>query len=337
MERISRILRRFVAKPGRPEAARSVVTAAVPMTVTTCTLFYSYFRLHMVADLTAAVGSSAEGVWARVWFGGEAPRQKAECRSVGDGRWEIIVEALVDPAAFPGDGVLEVTRGGLVWRVLITDLLQAVAAGQGHPLLAPFRDAIADWVARHAPTRPRLLDIGGRARSGARRGDLLPECDVTTFDIVPEAGVDVVGDAHELSRHFPTSHFDFAMSLAVFEHLAMPWKVAVEMARVLRPGGLAWIYSHQTVGLHDLPWDFFRFSDAAWPALFNRYTGFEVVETRMVLFMQIVPRAWGECYRGSEGAGGFEGSAVLVRKVGEPAVDWPVPLPEIIGTAYPRS
>jgi len=45
---------------------------------------------------------------------------------------------------------------------------------------------------------------------------------------------DVLGDAHALP--FPCETFDFAMSIAVFEHLASPVLAAQEIARVLRPG-----------------------------------------------------------------------------------------------------
>jgi hypothetical protein len=115
----------------------------------------------------------------------------------------------------------------------------------------------------------------------------------------------------------------------------MPWKVAVEMARVLRPGGLALVISHQTIGMHDLPWDFLRFSDAAWSGLFNRATGFEIVATRMAGFMHILPRAWTKRHRGAEAAGGYEVSAVIARRIGVPSVDWPVRLGDILATRYP--
>jgi hypothetical protein len=68
------------------------------------------------------------------------------------------------------------------------------------------------------------------------------------------------------------------MSLSVFEHLAMPWKVAVEMAKVMAPGAVAYIQTHQTYPIHDAPWDYWRMSKDAWPALFNRSTGFEILD-----------------------------------------------------------
>ncbi|HME78232.1 MAG TPA: class I SAM-dependent methyltransferase [Mycobacterium sp.] len=70
-------------------------------------------------------------------------------------------------------------------------------------------------------TRPgaRILDIGGRARSGVDRRGEYPGCDLIVFDRVADPTVDVVGDAHALSSHFPAESFDFIVSIAVFEHL----------------------------------------------------------------------------------------------------------------------
>jgi hypothetical protein len=57
----------------------------------------------------------------------------------------------------------------------------------------------------------------------------------------------------------------------------MPWKAVVEINQVLKPGGLLCIMTHQTVGMHDLPSDFWRISGDAWQSLLNVYTGFEIV------------------------------------------------------------
>jgi hypothetical protein len=263
--------------------------------------------------------------------------QQTECRRIASGlAYEIFVDALVDPAKFPGVGVVEMTIGGKVVGFTLDWLLAMATKENLRTLFHTFKDEIAAWTATHGPVRPKLLDIGGRARSGNDLSEYFPECDVTTFDIVPDPGVHVVGDAHEMSRHFAPASIDFAQSISVFEHLVMPWKVVVELNRVLKPGGMAHIFSHQTIGMHDMPWDFFRFSDASWAGLFNRYTGFEIVKSDMSNYMHIVPRAWSEHYRGNEGAGGFDCSGVIVRKIGDASVAWDVAVPDILKTAYPR-
>ena len=63
--------------------------------------------------------------------------------------------------------------------------------------------------------------------------------------------------------------------------------------------------------------------------------GFEIVQTQMSNYMHIVPRAWSEHYRNNENAGGYDCSAVIVRKIGDAKVSWDVAVPDILKTAYP--
>jgi SAM-dependent methyltransferase len=300
-----------------------------------CTLFFSFFRLQMVLDPERIAMRHDDG--ATVALVDRTPA-RTSCSLLDDRTWEVVVEAQIDPAAFPSDLAVALIQGKTAWRIDVTTLLAEAKAAQVNPPLDGFDAAIESWHAAHREARAKLLDIGGRARSGGvQRSSWYPGCDVTVLDIIAGPDVDVVADAHEMSWHLPAGYFDFALSVAVFEHLAMPWKVAVEMARVLKRGGLALVSTHQTIGLHDTPWDFFRFSDAAFAALFNRATGFEIVTTGMLSFLHVVPRIWMERHRGWEQTGGFEGSSVLVRKVGEPLVDWQVKVSDFTATSYPDS
>ena len=311
--------------------------------VHTCTVFYSYFRLHATIDVGALFGVTAirpgHALEARFVLDGAEPLQKCQCvRQAGGLGHEVWLEALLaDPARFPGDANVNFSLAGRTIPIAMHYLLNAAFAEHFETLMGPFKSHITEWIRRHAPARPRLLDIGGRARSGNAYEEHFPECDITTFDIVPDEGVHVVGDAHELSRHFSAETFDFAYSVSVFEHLIMPWKVTAEMNRVLKPGGITLVHSHQTLGVHDLPWDFYRFSDQSWKGLFNRYTGFEILATEMSLPTHLVTRAWTERSRGNEAAQGFECSSVIARKTGPATVKWDVRVPEILDTAYPRS
>lgn len=181
----------------------------------------------------------------------------------------------------------------------------------------------------------RLLDIGGRARSGLDRRRQFRIRDYVVLDILAGSNVDVVGDAHALATLFPRESFDAIVSVSVFEHLLMPWTVVTQMNEVLKPNGLALVFTHQTLGMHDLPWDFWRFSDTAWDALFNRHTGFEIVERVLDRVQHIVPAIWTEAKQGAERAAGFEGSAVLVRKTGPCRMAWPLRPDDITATTYP--
>src|SRR5207302_1906206 len=114
-----------------------------------------------------------------------------------------------------------------------------------------------------------VLEIGSRARSGISRRDRFPAgSKYVGLDIASGPNVDIVGDAHDLST-FIHEPVDFVLSMSTFEHLLMPWKVAIEMSTVMRVGAIAYIESHQAWPLHEEPWDFWRFSANAWQGLFN--------------------------------------------------------------------
>ncbi|WP_244910372.1 class I SAM-dependent methyltransferase [Agrobacterium rosae] len=88
------------------------------------------------------------------------------------------------------------------------------------------------------------------------------------LDIIDGPDVDVVGDLHNLPEEW-SGRFDCFIAHAVFEHLERPWVAAREVARVLSPGGVFLIKTHQTFPIHGYPSDFFRFSDAALRLIFE--------------------------------------------------------------------
>jgi hypothetical protein len=189
----------------------------------------------------------------------------------------------------------------------------------------------------HATEPGRFVEIGSRARSGIVRKQFVPPgWDYAGLDIIEGPNVDVVGDAHQLSKLFEPSSVRAVMAISVLEHILMPWKFAIELNRVLEPGGVAFFLTHQTWALHDVPWDFWRFSSEAWPALFNRHTGFEIVAARMGEPAYIVPR---RCAPGTFGpySPGYLASAVMVRKTGDTALRWDVDVDDVIATAYPQT
>jgi len=188
---------------------------------------------------------------------------------------------------------------------------------------------------REAPAG-RLLEIGARARSGVSRREFAPEgWTYEGLDILAGPNVDTVGDAHELSRIYPPASFDAVMSVSVFEHLLMPWKVVVELNRVLKPGAIGLLGSHQTWPLHDTPWDFWRFSDHAWRGLLNPATGFEILEVGMGEPTYVVPKRLQPALAWTEESTGALASVVLFRKIGETQLSWPVELSDVLDTSYP--
>jgi SAM-dependent methyltransferase len=128
----------------------------------------------------------------------------------------------------------------------------------------------------------RILEIGSRAVvSDSAWRDWIPNSDYVGFDVLAGKNVDVVGDAHRLSECFEPESFDIVVSLAVFEHFAMPWIVAEEITKVLKLGGLVIIETHFCYGEHELPWHFFNFHKNGLECLFNRGLGYEIVDSGM--------------------------------------------------------
>lgn len=155
--------------------------------------------------------------------------------------------------------------------------------------------------------------------------------EVIGIDITPGPGVDVVADAHVLSRHFEPRSFDAVYSIAVFEHLLLPWKVALEINRLLVPGGVAWITSHEGFPIHEEPWDFYRFGAGCWAALFNERTGFEVIEGRPAGAATVRPWA-----RHVPSFRSHMHCEVHVRKIGEPhaALAWDIALADALPAGH---
>jgi hypothetical protein len=182
-----------------------------------------------------------------------------------------------------------------------------------------------------------LLEVGSRARSGVVRRGLTPGgWSYVGLDIMQGLNVDIVADAHELTTAFPSQKFDAVMAFSVIEHMMMPWKFVVELNRVLNMGAIGIFTTHQAWPLHDAPWDFWRFSDRAWPALLNRMTGFEVLEAQMGEPTYFVAQRCHNVTNFGMNNIGYLASNVLFKKVAETQLQWPVGVTDITETNYPK-
>jgi SAM-dependent methyltransferase len=183
----------------------------------------------------------------------------------------------------------------------------------------------------------QILEVGSRARSGnVYRDWLSPGATYTGFDILPGPNVDVVGDAHQLSTFFEEEKFDAIICVSTVEHLAMPWVVAAEMGRVLKVGGYVYVGTHQTWPVHDEPWDFFRFSEYAWQALFNEFSGFEIIATAAGEPGKVVANVLHRPTDRLEYEPAFLGSAVLARKIGPTQLVWAADPQKAVAGYYPE-
>jgi hypothetical protein len=211
------------------------------------------------------------------------------------------------------------------------------AGGLTNPLPGENADRVLDAFLQDLRSRPAgaYLEIGSRARSGIVRRDAVPAgWSYTGLDVLPGENVDVVGDAHRLSALFPPRTFDAVAAFSVLEHILMPWKLAIELNKVLKVGGVGFFSTHQGWSVHDAPWDFWRFSDTAWAALFNRATGFEIVQAGMGQPASIVANRWSPVVDFRDQPIHLS-SLVMFRKVSETTLEWPVELDDVIATHYP--
>jgi len=179
-----------------------------------------------------------------------------------------------------------------------------------------------------------VLEIGSR---GARpHAGLLGHREYVGFDIHPGPNVDVVGDAHQLSR-LVEGPFDAIYAVSTFEHLAMPWKVVLEINRIAAPGALLLIQTHHTWPRHELPWDFWRFSVAAFEVLLNERTGWELLRCDESLPAIVVPLGREASMKHMQRELVPLGVSALARKTGDPdpALAWNLTAADVTPTSYP--
>lgn len=101
------------------------------------------------------------------------------------------------------------------------------------------------------------------------------------------------GDVHRLSEMIEPASIDIVYSSSVFEHLAVPWLVAIEAAKVLKVGGLIFVATHNTWPLHEAPWDCWRFTKYSWASIFNARTGFRILDATFYELTKVVPVVMG--------------------------------------------
>ncbi|HET9226991.1 MAG TPA: class I SAM-dependent methyltransferase, partial [Thermoanaerobaculia bacterium] len=209
-----------------------------------------------------------------------------------------------------------------------------------------------EWEGEVSPVLRRFADLanGGRMlQLGARtpRGtEAVPDRHVLKgrvigLDIHPGFNVDIVGDAHRLSRFLREGSVDAVLSASVLEHLQAPWLLAAEINRVLKPGGLVY---HEVPGAwpaHAQPNDFWRISAEGLRVLFGPESGFEVLEACDSGPAAIIPSPeWREDFLDMPTVPAYTMSEILARKVAdvEPgAVAWPLGASEGRAKQYPVS
>jgi len=129
--------------------------------------------------------------------------------------------------------------------------------------------------------------------------------------------VDVVADAHHLSAVFGENRFDLVISCSTYEHIQHPWLATVEICRVLKPGGVVFVQTHQSFPIHGHPHDYWRFSVDGLKTLFSEQVGFQTITVAHEFPCRIVS----ERDAGAAIGLSFLNACIVAEKIGHPARD----------------
>jgi SAM-dependent methyltransferase len=124
---------------------------------------------------------------------------------------------------------------------------------------SPWRKANWRFLEKIVATLPRsavILDFG------AGHGDfsaVLRKCKVVALDVYPYEEVDIVCDLQK-AIPFKRANFDAIVLMNVLEHIQQPGHLIKTLATLLRPDGLLIVAVPFLLKLHQLPYDFYRYS-----------------------------------------------------------------------------
>lgn len=150
------------------------------------------------------------------------------------------------------------------------------------------RHKIDDFLERElGGVRGTVLDLGAGLRPFA---ELIPGRTIA-MDYRARPDLDVIGDAHRLP--FADESVDAIVCTEVFEHLLDPPAAALEMIRILKPGGRLVLTTRFCFPLHDRPADYWRFTSYTLARLFAPLSPTVVpqhtaYQTLLVLLVRIV-------------------------------------------------
>lgn len=106
----------------------------------------------------------------------------------------------------------------------------------------------------------KILDLGSTEMGACYRPIFeRPAWSYVGVDLTPGPNVDVVLTEAYHWREFPADSVDVLISGQVLEHVAYFWITALEISRVLRPGGLACLIAPSSGPEHRYPVDCWRF------------------------------------------------------------------------------
>lgn len=112
------------------------------------------------------------------------------------------------------------------------------------------------FVQKYVLAGQNVVEIGSYNENGTYK-DLLQHCTYLGVDVRPGPNVDIVSADH-YRYPFPDDHFDVVISGQAMEHSKHPWKMVLDMARILKPGGSICLIAPWSWEIHKYPIDCFR-------------------------------------------------------------------------------
>lgn len=133
------------------------------------------------------------------------------------------------------------------------------------------RAGLYEFVAALESSERGLGDVlhigsGGALEEKVRR---LSFSSLTTLDIDSQRAPDIVSDV--TSMPFADDQFDTVFLLEVLEHVKQPSLAASEILRVLKPEGRLYVSTPFMIGMHDMPYDYFRYTSEGLREIFRGF------------------------------------------------------------------
>lgn len=138
------------------------------------------------------------------------------------------------------------------------------------------------WFARTWPRKTaaplEVLDVGSCEVAGGSYRPIFPEPDFIYhgLDMAPGPNVDLVPKFPYHWSELNDASFDIVISGQALEHMEFFWLAALEMTRVLKPGGLLCIVAPRGFARHRYPVDCYRF-DADGMTAIARWCNLEIL------------------------------------------------------------
>lgn len=143
--------------------------------------------------------------------------------------------------------------------------------------LAHVQGLVHQYLSGSTGTLLNIIDIGSYDVNGSYKQFFLhPAWKYTGVDLAAGPNVDVVLQS-PYRLPFASHSVDVIVSGQAFEHVEFFWLTWMEMARVLKPGGLVFLLAPSRGPEHRYPQDCWRFYPDAYRAL-AKYVGMELLQ-----------------------------------------------------------